>query len=252
MQARAIYGTEYRRLLGYEAGLAQQFDVCSLISERDRDAIDPDHRLQNIIYNPHGTDVQSFTPPAAMARDKDTIIFCGSLSIDTNVDAVLHFHDHILPLIWAERPGARYVVVGKTPPRRIQRLARDPRILVTGSVDDVRPFLWRASVGIDPIRMAAGMQNKLIEGMSAGLPMVISPEANEGIHAPEGTGVLIGRSAKEFADHVLRLMNDPVEARAVADRGTSYVRAQWSWEYHFQHLEAHFQRLVDDHKCMYA
>ena len=215
-----------------------------MISERDRDAIDPEHILQNVFYNPHGTDVQSFAPPEDNVREPGTVVFCGSLSIDTNVDAVLDFHAQVLPLIWQKNPQVRFLVVGKTPPRTIRQLARDPRIEVTGSVPDVRPYLWRATVGIDPIRMAAGMQNKLIEGMAAGLPMVITPEANEGIHAPDGKAVLIGRGATEFAGHVLRLLDHPVEAIAVAHLGMAFVRAHWSWECHFGQLEDHFKTLA--------
>jgi len=247
---RAVYGMEYRRLVGYEAQLALRFDSCSLISARDRDAIDPDHILRNVCVNPHGTDVVSFAPPQETVRAPNNIAFCGSLSIDTNVDAVLYFHDQILPRVWQKRPDVLFTVVGKTPPQRIRRLARDPRVEITGYVPDVRPYLWKATVGIDPIRMAAGMQNKLIEGLAAGLPMVITPEANEGILAPQGTAVRIGQNASEFAGHILHLLDHPAEAAALAKEGMSFVRAHWSWEHHFRLLEAHFESLAAGTKCV--
>jgi len=114
---------------------------------------------------------------------------------------------------------------------------------VTGFVDDVRPYLWKASVGINPVRMAAGMQNKLLEGLAAGLPMVISPEANEGIKAPEGKAVLIGRTREEFAAHVLALLSDQSQANSLSSEGLAYVQAKWSWEHNFQILETHLEKL---------
>jgi glycosyltransferase involved in cell wall biosynthesis len=241
---KALYGMESRRLVGYEADLARKFDSCLLISEKDRDAIDPGHRLGNVFYNPHGTDVHSFAPPPYSVRDNDSVVFCGSMHMDTNVDAVHYFHRGILPKIWARRPDTRFVVVGKNPPRSVVKLAEDTRISVTGYVPDVRPFLWRAAVGVDPIRMAAGMQNKLIEGLAAGLPMVISPESNEGINAPEGASVRIGRTSDEFAEHVVALLDDEFGARKLAKAGQAFVQAQWSWDHHFRRLEMQLEKLV--------
>jgi sugar transferase (PEP-CTERM/EpsH1 system associated) len=241
---RALYGMEYRRLLGYEAEAAAKFDSCLLISEKDRKAIDPKHRLRNVFFNPHGTDVHSFVPPSDNVRDGETLAFCGSMAMDTNVDAVLHFCKDILPVIWAKRPEVRFVIVGRNPTRAVLKLADDRRISVTGLVDDVRPYLWKATVGVDPIRMAAGMQNKVIEGMAAGLPMVISPEANEGIHALEGTAVLVGRSPAQFASHVLGLLSDRLHATELAEQALCFVQKQWSWEHHFKSLETLFGDLI--------
>jgi glycosyltransferase involved in cell wall biosynthesis len=134
--------------------------------------------------------------------------------------------------------------VGKRPPQSILKLAEDPRIVVTGFVDEVRPYLWKASVGVNPMRMAAGMQNKLLEGLAAGLPMVISPEANEGIRAPEGTAVLIGRTPEEFAEQVLKLLSDHPLANSLAKEGLTYVQAQWSWEHNFRILDGHLEKLL--------
>lgn len=241
---RTVYGMEYRRLIGYEAKLAERFDSCLLISDKDRDAIDPEHHLQNVFYNPHGTDVHSLAPPEGNAREENSLVFSGAMYMDTNSDAALYFCREILPLIWAERPEIRFTIVGKRPPKSILKLAEDPRIVVTGFVDDVRPYLWKASVGVNPMRMAAGMQNKLLEGLSAGLPMVISPEANEGIKAPEGKAVLIGRNPKEFASQVLTLLSNQSLANSVAREGLAYVQAQWSWEHNFRILEAHMDKLI--------
>jgi glycosyltransferase involved in cell wall biosynthesis len=164
--------------------------------------------------------------------------------MDTNSDAALYFDREILPLIWKVRPNTRFTIVGKKPPQSIKKLAEDPRITVTGFVDDVRPYLWKASVGVNPIRMAAGLQNKLLEGLAAGLPMVITPEANEGIHAPVGDAVCVARNPEEFAARTLELLDDPERAGVLALEGQRFVQAHWSWEAHFQSLESHLEGLV--------
>ncbi|HLV88246.1 MAG TPA: glycosyltransferase [Candidatus Sulfotelmatobacter sp.] len=248
---RAVYSLEHRRLIGYEAEVAQKFDSCLLISTKDRQAIDPENRLRNVFLNPHGTDTGFFAPPVRAVHDENTVVFCGSMAMDTNVDAVLHFRRNILPLIWQQRPATRFVIVGRNPARQILKLTDDPRIQVTGFVEDVRPYLWNASVGVDPIRMAAGMQNKVIEGLAAGLPMVISPEANEGIGAPEGS-ILIGRTTDEFAAHVVALLKDRSRAAALAKQGLAFVQKQWSWEHHFRRLETLFDALVSQRACATA
>jgi polysaccharide biosynthesis protein PslH len=241
---RMVYGMEYRRLQGYEAAVAAKFDSCLLISPKDREAIDPNHRLSNVFFNPHGTDVHSFAPPPGNVRDGNTIVFSGAMHMDTNTDAALYFHREILPLIWAKRPQARFTIVGKNPPGSLQKLAEDARITVTGFVPDIRPYLWKAAIAVNPIRMAAGMQNKLIEGLAAALPMVISPEANEGIHAPVGKAVVLARTPQEFAANVLALLDNPAAAEQLGAQGQVFVQANWSWEHHFEQLEGLLQQLV--------
>jgi len=110
---RVLYRMEYKRLTGYEADLARKFDSCLLISEKDRDAIDPKHTLNNIFYNPHGTDVHSFCAARWLVRERGSLVFCGAMYMDTNSDAVLYFHREILPLIWKVRPHTRFTIVGK-------------------------------------------------------------------------------------------------------------------------------------------
>jgi polysaccharide biosynthesis protein PslH len=242
---RMVYGMEYRRLRGYEAEVAGKFDSCLLISPKDREAIDPNHQLSNIFFNPHGTDVHSFAPPSGNLRDSGTIVLSGAMHMDTNADAALYFHREILPLIWARRPQTRFTIVGKNPPGSVLKLAEDSRITVTGFVPDIRPYLWNATVAVNPIRMAAGMQNKLIEGLAAGLPMVISPEANEGIHAPVGKAVLLANNPQEFAANVLSLLDNPAAARELGAQGQAFVQAYWSWEHHFELLEGLLHQLVE-------
>jgi glycosyltransferase involved in cell wall biosynthesis len=241
---RLLYTMEHRRLQGYERAWARKFDRCLLISEKDRRAIDPQGELDNVFHNPHGTDVEALAPPPGNQREPDSLIFAGALNMDTNRDAVRYLVERLLPLIWRQRPGVKLYIVGKNPPARIKGYARDRRLMVTGFVKDLRPFLWRAAVGVNPMRIAAGMQNKVIEGMAAGLPMVMSQEANEGIGAVDGETVLIAGTPEDFARKVVGLLKNPEQARRLAAAGQALVRTQWSWEHHFQQLEDLLEELV--------
>ena len=149
----------------------------------------------------------------------------------------------VLPLIWRARPAVRLLVVGRHPPRSVLRLAKDSRIEVTGLVSDMRPYLWKSTVGLAPMRIAAGMQNKVIEGMAAGLPMVITSAANEGIGASQ-ENVCIADDPEDMAAAVLGLLGDPHAARRLGESAQRFAAANWSWEHHFDQLESILQDLA--------
>nr|MDQ3071471.1 glycosyltransferase [Acidobacteriota bacterium] len=129
---RLPYTIETGRLAGYERDVAARFDRCLLISETDRAAIDPGGTLDNVLFSPHGVDVEHFTPPPGQASEPRTLIFSGALGMDTNSDAVLYFCREILPLVHRAAPDARLFIVGKEPPASVRALASDPRVTVTG------------------------------------------------------------------------------------------------------------------------
>ena len=115
---------------------------------------------------------------------------------------------------------------------------------VTGWVPDLRVKMQRAEVAVAPIRIAAGLQNKVLEGMSMGLPMVITPAANEAIQATDGQHLLIGHDAQHFASHVARLLKDPAERAELGARARRMIVREWSWETHLSKLEHLFEDLV--------
>jgi len=213
---RAIYMEEYRRLIGFERKVAEQFDKALLISEKDRLAIDPEKSLDNVMFSPHGTDADYFRPPQNESkREPATLIFTGVLSIDTNSSAVIYFYDEIFPLVRKAIPEIKFLIVGSRPPRSIRKLADDQAVTVTGFVDEMLPYLHRATIGLDPLLIGAGLQNKMLEGMAAGLPMVVTPLANEGIGATPGIEVLVAEEVEAFAQEVITLINNPKKRKEI-------------------------------------
>lgn len=239
---RAAYRLEARRARSYEPGAARRFDRCLLISDADVGALGSP-RPANLVVNPHGVDFEYFRPSGGQA-EAGRIIFTGNMAYPPNLDAAVWFAAEILPLVHLEVPEARLAVVGADPPPALRRLAADPTIEVTGRVPDLRPYLERAVVGIDPLRVGAGLQNKVLEGMAMGLPMVITSIANEGIGAVDGEEVVVADDPAAFAAAVVALLRDPDRCRALGRRARAAVERGWSWEGHFADLEAVMAELV--------
>lgn len=238
---RLLYQEECRRVVKYEPRVVESLDRCLIISDIDRQALDPDCRLSNITINPHGIDTDKFSPPTSGHKHPASIVFCGKMDYDPNVDAAMYFCREIFPLIKEHVPQAKLSLVGSNPPTSILNLARDPAIEVTGYVDDVGSYLNRSEVAIDPLRIGAGLQNKVLEAMASGLPMVITPIANEGIQATHGRDVLVSGSSHEFAESVVRLLQDPALRSQLGTAARKFVCEGWTWEKHFLQLENELQ-----------
>jgi glycosyltransferase involved in cell wall biosynthesis len=146
-----------------------------------------------------------------------------------NQQAVLWFCEDVLPLIRARRPRTRFFVVGAAPPRSISALVRNEGVFVTGTVDDVRPVVRDAALTVAPLFIARGTQNKILESMAMGVPVVASSAAARGVDAEPGRDILTGASAAELADAALRLLDDSRERATVARAGRERVLTHHSW-----------------------
>ena len=244
---KILYGIEYRRVRRYEPAIMRRFDSCLLISRYDKESLDGHEGLANVFYSPHGVDVDHYTRMENVERE-NAILFCGVLETPTNLDAAMYFYKQIYPLVKEQVRDVRFYLMGKNPPRAIRRIAeKDPSVIVPGFVKDLRPYYSKARVGIDPLRIGAGLQNKLLISMCMELPMVSTSVANEGIAAEPGRHLLIGDTARDFADAVVELLRNKNKAENIAREARRFVEEKWTWEYHFEALEKHFVELVSGH-----
>jgi sugar transferase (PEP-CTERM/EpsH1 system associated) len=177
---------------------------------------------------PNGVDLEYFAPPARPA-DGMTIVFTGAMQYVPNVDAVRYFCDAILPRVRARCPDSRFVIVGKDPAPAVQRLGSRPGVLVTGAVPDVRPFLRSATVAVAPLRIARGVQNKVLEAMAMGVPVVATGKAHEGLDARPGEHLLVEDDPALFADAVVRLLGSRGLRDQLSRAGRQFVEARHSW-----------------------
>ena len=214
---RWIYRREAEYLARFERLLVKRAHATLVVNERERDVLRQIAPEGDIHVVPVGIDLQPLTPPAA-PEERPRIVFCGVMNYRPNIDGVLWFARDVWPIIRACRPDAQFVVVGSNPASEIQRLAfADSGIGVTGTVDDVRQYLWESAVAVAPLIVARGVQTKVFEAIGAGLPAVVTSQVLDGLPPSVRAACRVGDAAQPFADEVLSLLEmTGAERRAVA------------------------------------
>ena len=177
----------------------------------------------------NGVDQDFFSPNPDIDREVETLIFSGKMSYHANISMVRYLVSEIMPRIWRKHPNTHLYIVGKDPTSDIKDLGKNPLITVTGTVDDIRPFLWRATVSVAPLLYGAGIQNKILEAMATGTPVVTTSRAVSALEAQVGKDVLVGDSSDEFSQAVVRLLENQKLQQGVGDAGASYVKTHHSW-----------------------
>ena len=245
---KMLYTVEYRKLRAFEGRYARRFERVLLISPHDLRAIEQDAPKDNVFFSPHGVDYAFFAPDPAVQKEPASLIFTGNMGYAPNVDAALFFYEQIFPLVRAQVPEVRWTITGTNPAPEIAALAADDSVTVTGRVPDLREHLNRAQVALDPLRVGAGLQNKVLEGMSMALPMVITSVANEGIQAPHPDTVSVADEPGRFAQRVVELLKNADERKRMGEAARSFIIQNWSWEKHFDDLEEMVVELVLEHR----
>lgn len=224
-----LYALEEGRLLRYERELAGQAYRTLVRTEAERQdcvRLIPGGRFE-VLRN--GVDLDYFVPAAAPATALG-VVFTGVMDYFPNVEAVRFFCGEVWPLVIREEPRATFTIVGSRPTHAVRALARHPGVVVTGFVPEVLPFLHGARLAVAPLRLARGVQNKVLEAMAAGLPVVATRAAFRGVGCSEGEGVLVAEAPEELAALVLRLLRDPALALEQGAAGRRYVERHHRWE----------------------
>jgi len=234
---KIIYGIEGRRLEQYEKRINEKFDICIFVAEREVKIFQERYPLaRNLCVVPNGVDIGYFEarPDRSNADEiqdkRGVILFTGVMDYFANVDGVLWFYKEILPRIRRMQPGAQFVIAGKNPIKEIQELGQEIDITVTGYVPDIRNHYGIADVCVAPLRIARGLQNKVLEGMASGRAIVATSNASEGIMCTNGEDIVIVDEPSLFADHVIRLLSDKEERRRLGQNAMETVRRNYSWQ----------------------
>ena len=223
--ARPVFNMEYQRLCRYEAAVFDEFEVKTIISEPDRDLI-PHPKKEEILIIPNGVDHEFFKP--RQEEKKYDIVFTGNMSYAPNVNAVDYLANEILPLVWKQVPGAKMYIAGATPDPKVKKAASD-RIIVSGWLDDIRDAYAQSRIFIAPMRIGTGLQNKLLEAMSMGIPAITTPLANASLGAKPNEEILVGSNAEELAQHIITLLTDKEKATQIAQSGYSFTNRVYDW-----------------------
>ena len=231
-----------------EAKLLNIFDHVLVTSAADKtallDTVVNGIRPAPITVLSNGVDQDHFKPNLDILRDLETLIFSGKMSYHANISMVKYLVDEIMPLIWKHRPKVQLWVVGKDPSAEIKRMADNPLIHVTGTVEDIRPFLWRATVAVAPVVYGAGVQNKILESMAVGIPVVTTSKAVSSLGVTAGKEVLIGDTPEDFSEAVLQLLEYPEARGSVGEAGRSHVQKHHNWLEIAQELVQIYDRLI--------
>lgn len=242
---RWIYRRESRTLLSYERKIAALFNASCVVSRNEAELFRKyiPGTAVDIIEN--GVDADFFS---ALARKPDSVnvVFVGVMDYPPNVDAVVFFAGHVWDRIRGVHPRARFIIVGARPVKSVLRLARIPGIEVTGYVTAVRSYLATATVSVAPLGIARGVQNKILEAMAAGVPVLTTPDVAKGL--PDGAENLVftaERNAEAFADALLGLIKNEAFREKRATETAEFIRRNCVWETKLRALDALLDRVVE-------
>lgn len=239
LTSRLMTRFELPRTRGYEARLAQQFDRTLVTSKLDQEAFS---RLMPsgsppVTVLPNGVDLDYFSPIKQEERELETLVISGKMSYHANVSMVTYLMENIMPNIWAKKPSTKLWIVGKDPPPVIREYANHPGVTVTGYVADLRPYLQKATVALAPLTYGAGIQNKVLEAMACGAPVIASPRAVAALSIRTGQEILVESDPSAFASKVIELLDHPDRAREIGEAGRKYVETNHDWMTIAGHLE---------------
>ncbi len=224
---------EAARLFRFEKETASRAHKCLFVSEAEaqlfRDETGLGRDKIDVVEN--GIDLARFDPaidfPPVAAKAGPLAVFTGQMDYRPNIEAVIGFAREVLPMIREKLPSAQFAVVGRAPTDEVNALAALPGVIVTGEVDDTREWLAAADVVVAPLKLARGIQNKVLEAMAMARPVVVSPAAAEGIDATE---FMVADSATEQAAAVLSLISDPERALILGKAARARMIQRYGWD----------------------
>ncbi|HLF26118.1 MAG TPA: glycosyltransferase [Anaerolineae bacterium] len=231
LRQRLMARLDLARTRRFEARAPFQFDRTLVTSPADAHAFErmaDTHLDGRLTILPNGVDLDYFHP-ADTPREPATVLFSGKMSYHANAAAALYLAREIMPRLWQRCAEARLLIVGKDPPPSVQELSPDPRIEVTGYVSDVRPFFARATVAIAPLLYGAGIQNKVLEAMACGVPVIATPQVCGALKTQAGRDILIGQDADQLTSAALDVINDPAYQNTIARAARQYVERYHRW-----------------------
>lgn len=224
---------ELERTRQAEGLLLGCFDHVLVTSETDKsallDTVPAGKKSAPITVIPNGVDQDYFHVNPAVKRKSDTLVFSGKMSYHANISMVMYLYNEIMPRLWEKHPTVHLIVVGKDPPAEIRKLADSSRVSVTGTVDDIRPFLWKAAAAVVPLVYGAGIQNKILEAMATGTPVITNGKVLASLSVTPGKELLIADTAEEFAEWAIKLMENPSLRATVSQAGLEYVKKHHNW-----------------------
>ena len=244
-----IYKREGKYLLSYESYLASQARHSFFVTEKERNLFSqcaPESFLKTSALN-NGVDSDFFTPNLnilnpfqPVTEDLITLVFTGAMDYWPNIDAVVWFVNDVLSVLVKKHPSIRFYIVGRSPSKTVLNLV-SKTVFVTGTVDDVRPYLQHATAVVAPLRIARGIQNKILEAMSMAKPVVASAECVKALNAVKGNEIISAVTAEDFIDGIEFIVNNIKEAKLMGCVARERVIESYSWTSHLKGMDKYLK-----------
>lgn len=221
---------QWKKVKKYESRWIPEFQGTIVVSPVDRDYLLEHCPNQNIIVSPSGVDTAYFSPQNGN-EEEHSVIFRGVMNFFPNVDAARFFYHEIFPWVIKEIPDAKFYIVGKSPPEEFYKWAeKDPHLVVTGTVPDMREWMAKASVAVSPMRIGSGIKNKILESMAMEKPVVATRMSCVSIEIVEGVHLLVEDDPQKFAEKVVELMKDRSKRIQMGKQARQFVEMHHSWK----------------------
>lgn len=237
------YQREYEKLYDEELRVCRKQDAIFTTSERDKRLFDKDIPEVPKFVIPNGVEIDYFYP-SDQKPEPHSLVFVGSIGYVPNHDGVIFFLDKILPLIRKQIPDIKVYIVGKDPPKEIRQKAGE-NVIITGFVEDVRPYVWKSSVYIVPLRMGGGTRLKVLEALAMRKPLVTTSIGCEGIDLTHKEQALIVDEPEKFSESVVQLLKDKKLRHKLSYSGYELVRKKYAWDVIGNHLESAYSELIN-------
>ena len=222
---------QWQKMRAFEAKACAEFDCVIAVSREDRELMEEDYGLKDVYDVPTGVDTEFFRPSGKREPRAENLVFTGSMDWLPNEDAIRYFTEQILPRVRQSLPNVTLTVVGRNPyPGLLELSKRDPAVIVTGRVDDVRPFMDEAAVYIVPLRIGGGTRLKIYEAMAMEKPIVSTSIGAEGLPVEDGQEIVLADTPETFADAVVKLIKQPQLAEEIGQRAAMKVRQKFGWD----------------------
>jgi glycosyltransferase involved in cell wall biosynthesis len=221
---------QWRKMERFEKEMCRRFDAVIAVSAEDRDQMRDEYGVNAVFEVPTGVDTEFFRPTGKENLDPHNVVFTGSMDWLPNEDAIRYYTDQIMPMVRRSIPDATLTVVGRNPyPSLLELSRRDPSIIVTGRVDDVRPYMERAAAYVVPLRIGGGTRLKIYEAMAMEKAIVSTTVGAEGLPVSDGKELRIADTPEKFAASVVELLTNAEAARKLGQEAARVVREKFGW-----------------------
>ncbi len=233
---------QFRKVYKYESRIVADFDRCFMITEKDKERIESMNPRVKASVIPAGVDI-SYFHPMDVPIEPYSIVSVGAMDWLPNIEGILWFAAKIWPLVKRKVPQAKIYIVGKNPPVEIKKLAAKD-IIVTGFVKDVREYMAKAAVFIVPLRIGGGMRIKILTALAMGKAIVSTSVGCEGIDVENNKNIYIADTERDFAQAIVKLLNDRSETERIGRRGLQIAREKYRWERIAEQIEEEYKSIL--------